>query len=76
MSLTDLEIVIEKDDVLVMVLPPPTIAVQAVTIPDMHIIMAGNVGPPGPQGKWVSMTQAEYDALSVHDPDTLYVIVL
>jgi hypothetical protein len=38
----------------------------------------GPVGPPGPPGaaaKWAQLTQAQYDALSPPDPNTLYVIV-
>lgn len=36
---------------------------------------AGSIGPPGPQGQWISLTQAEYDALNPPDPAVLYVIV-
>lgn len=36
---------------------------------------AGPPGPPGVSGAWVSMTQAEYDAIPMKDPNTLYVIV-
>jgi len=36
---------------------------------------AGVQGPTGPAAVWVQMTQAEYDALAVKDPNTLYVIV-
>lgn len=75
MSLIDLEIDIQKDDVLVTVPPLPTVNLQAVTIPDFQVILAGNVGPPGPQGQWVALTQAEYDLLSPPDPETLYVII-
>jgi len=39
----------------------------------------GPAGPTGPAGaagdQWVELTQAEYDALPVKDPDTLYVVV-
>lgn len=35
----------------------------------------GPPGPPGPQAQWVQMTQAEYNALPVKDPNTLYVII-
>jgi hypothetical protein len=35
----------------------------------------GPQGPPGPEGQWLAMTQAEYDALSTKDPETLYVII-
>lgn len=43
--------------------------------PVVPIIAAANVGPQGPPGQWTKMTQAEFDALPVKDPDTLYVIV-
>jgi hypothetical protein len=59
------------------IIPPPVVNVQVVP-PGVLVIAAGNVGPRGPQGsqgQWVSLTQAEYDALSPPDPDTLYVIV-
>jgi hypothetical protein len=35
----------------------------------------GPPGPAGPPGIWTRMTQAEYDALPIKDPDTLYIIV-
>ena len=35
----------------------------------------GPTGPPGPPVNFVVLTQAEFDALSPPDPDTLYVIV-
>lgn len=38
----------------------------------------GPPGPPGPQGAqatWTQLTQAQYDALPVKDPNMLYVIV-
>ena len=34
----------------------------------------GPIGPQGESGLWWSGTQAEYDAIPVKDPDTLYVI--
>ena len=34
----------------------------------------GPPGPAGPPGKTLVMTQAEYDALPVKDPETLYII--
>ena len=34
----------------------------------------GPAGPPGNDAQWVSMTQAQYDALPTKDPNTLYVI--
>lgn len=92
MSMSPVEVVVtaQKDDILVTVVKPPTAQIQAVSIPGMQVIAAGNVGPPGPvgpvgpqgeigpigpQGQWESMTQAEYDALGTPDPDTLYVII-
>lgn len=85
MSLIELQIIAEKDDVFVTVQDPPVINVQAVSTssinlqavgsPGIIVVAAGNFGPPGPAGQWVSMTQAEYNALSSPDPDTLYVIV-
>ena len=56
------------------IIPPPVIEVQLVP-PNVVVIAAGNVGPPGPAGQWVSLTQAQYDALSPPDPNTLYIIV-
>lgn len=76
MSLVDLEITTLKEDVLIIVQKPPTVTIEALTVPDVTVLAAGNVGPPGPPGKWVAMTQAEYNALSPKDPTTLYVIVL
>jgi hypothetical protein len=35
----------------------------------------GPQGPPGAAAKWAQLTQAQYDALSPPDPNTLYVIV-
>lgn len=35
----------------------------------------GVQGVPGPQGAWVQMTQAQYDALAVKDPNVLYIII-
>ena len=37
--------------------------------------VTGPAGPPGPEGKWVAMTQANFDALPVKDPDVLYIII-
>ena len=42
---------------------------------DVTVGTPGPKGPPGPEGQWVSMTYAEYQALPVIDPDVLYVIV-
>lgn len=59
----------------------PDVDLIVESTPDV-IVMASNSmgppgppGPPGPQGQWESMTQAEYDALTLPDPETLYVIV-
>lgn len=71
----DLIIVVEKEDVVVKLEPQPSVEIDAVNTTDVITILAGNVGSPGPQGKWTSMTQAEFDALTVVDPDTLYVII-
>lgn len=46
--------------------------------PEILIVGSGNMGPQGPagaDGQWLALTQAEYDALSPPDPQTLYVIV-
>ena len=56
----------------------PSAQVVIELAPDVIVLTAGNVGPPGPpgpSGQWESLTQAEYDALSPPDPETLYVIV-
>lgn len=52
----------------------PSVDLTIDTSPDAIIVLAGNVGPPGPQGQWVSMTQAEYDEI-LPDPNVLYVII-
>lgn len=75
MSHAELQIVAQKDDLTVTIVPPPVANVEAVTSPDVVVMLAGNVGPPGPQGQWVALTQAEYDALIPPDPDTLYIII-
>jgi hypothetical protein len=41
-------------------------------------VPTGKPGPPGPPGEdaqWARMTRAEFDALPVKDPNTLYVII-
>jgi Domain of unknown function (DUF4082) len=41
-------------------------------------VIGSLIGPPGPKGDpalWVELTQAEYDALPVKDPNTLYIII-
>lgn len=75
MSHIELQVAAQKDDVVVTVAPPPPVQIQALSTPGLMVIAAGNVGPPGPQGQWVALTQAEYDALSPPDPETLYVII-
>lgn len=48
------------------------------TMPEVVVVGSNNLGPQGPQGEdgqWLALTQAEYDALSPPDPDTLYVII-
>lgn len=90
MSHAELQIVAQKDDVVISVESPPPVNLTAVNAPGILVIAAGNVGPmgpsgpkgdigptgpEGPQGKWLSLTQAEYDSLSPPDPSTLYVIV-
>jgi hypothetical protein len=48
---------------------PPVVVVEMLT---------GQPGAPGEDGtdaNWTQMTQAQYDALVVKDPTTLYVIV-
>lgn len=75
MSHAELQVTAQKDDVVITVMQPPPVQIQAVSAPSLMVIAAGNVGPPGPQGQWVALTQAEYDALSPPDPETLYVII-
>lgn len=71
MSLTEFQIA----DVTLRIDDPESVSLQSVTSPEVVVIAAGNVGPPGPQGKWRALTQSEYDAISVPDPDVLYVII-
>jgi hypothetical protein len=59
----------------------PTVGIVAQTSLPGPIGPTGPLGPTGPQGPmgppgetWVVMTQTEYDALPVKDPDTLYII--
>lgn len=75
MSLTELQITAEKDEIFVSIEIPPSVNVTAASTPELNVILAGNIGPPGPQGQWVSLTQAEYNALNPPDSETLYVIV-
>lgn len=61
---------------------------STITIPDETVLITapvdqpividagkGSPGPPGQDAFWVQMTQAQYDALAIKDPNTLYVIV-
>ena len=75
MSHAEIQVTAQKDDILVTVVKPAPVQFTVASIPGMQVIAAGNIGPPGPAGQWVSMTQAEYDALTELDPETLYVIV-
>jgi hypothetical protein len=75
MSLTEFNIVIEKKEVVVSIEPPKSATIQTSVNPNVLILAAGNVGPPGPAGKWEAMTQNEYDLLNPPDPDTLYIII-
>jgi len=74
-SSVPVQVVALKDEILVTVAQPPSVQILAASVTGMQVIAAGNVGPPGPPGQWISMTQAEYNALVEIDPDTLYVIV-
>jgi hypothetical protein len=50
----------------------------SVSSPEIVLVGSGIMGPqgpPGPEGQWLALTQAEYDALSPPDPETLYVII-
>jgi len=51
------------------------ISIDVPEAPDIIVGMPGPTGPPGPQGQWEALTQAQYDALDPPDFDTLYVIV-
>ena len=75
MSHAEIQVTAQKDDILVTVVKPTPAQFAVASIPGMQVIAAGNIGPPGPQGQWVSMTLAEYQALVEIDPETLYVIV-
>lgn len=47
-------------------------------VPEVVVVGSGALGPqgpPGPEGQWEALTQAEYDALNPPDPETLYVII-
>lgn len=75
MSHIELVVTAIKDEVLVTVEKSPSVVLQAPPTPGIAIIAAGNVGPPGPPGKWEALTQSEYDLLTPPDPNTLYVII-
>jgi len=54
------------------------IEVLVESTPEILIVGSGNMGPQGPpgaDGEWLALTQAEYDVLSPPDPNTLYVII-
>lgn len=64
--------------------PAVTVEVTETPRPVIDIPQQGPPGPPGPPGPqgppgvsaaWQQMTLAEYNALPVKDPNTLYVIV-
>lgn len=79
MSHTDLTVTVEKEqDIEITVEAERAVTVQTPATPGIAVVLAGNVGPPGPPGlagQWISLTQSEYDALSPPDPDVLYVII-
>lgn len=75
MSPTDLIVIAKKKDIVVTVQPPSSIPIRTPANPSIIVIAAGNVGPPGPSGKWEALTQNEYDLLTPPDPDTLYIII-
>lgn len=63
---------------LIVDLTEQTVDLSLVEEPGLIVVATGNIGPrgpEGPQGQWEALTQAEYDALSPPDADTLYVIV-
>lgn len=78
MSHIDLTVTAEKQDIDVSVEPQRVIEVQTPITAGIEVVLAGNIGPPGPPGlagQWLSLTQSEYDALDPPDPDVLYVII-
>lgn len=69
----------ETEEVKVIVNEEPSV-INLTVDPEPDVIIVGSAqvgpqGPPGPPGQWISMTQAEYDALDPPDPEVLYVIV-
>lgn len=75
MSHAELIVTADKRDFSVVVEPSRSIELETTTIPDILVIAAGNVGPPGPSGKWEALTQNEYDMLNPPNPDILYIII-
>ena len=75
MSADEIRVTAVKEEVYLTVDKPLPATVRAMAEPGIKVIAAGNVGPPGPQGQWVAMSQAEYNALPAKNPATLYVIV-
>lgn len=75
MSHAELIVTADKKDFTVVVEPSKSIKLETETTPNVMVIAAGNVGPPGPAGKWKAMTQFEYDMLDPPDPDILYIII-
>ena len=64
-------------DVAVRANSPASVEIISITQPTVSIV-ATNTGPRGPQGEsgqWIALTQDEYDAISIPDPDVLYVII-
>ena len=53
--------------------PQPIIEVVRQETPVVEVIIAE--GPQGPPGQWIQMTQAQYNALPIKDPNTLYIII-
>lgn len=69
MSPADVQITfVDADETLLQLVQTPDIVIQGAAA-------LGPQGPPGPVGPWMSLTQAEYDALDPPDPDVLYVII-
>lgn len=71
----DIFVDIEQEVTTVIVEAEKVVDVETYSSPGVIVVAAGNVGPPGPPGKWLALTQSEYDALTPPDPDTLYVII-
>lgn len=71
LSVTARDAVIERT---VSIEPVATVEV-VVAPPTIYAVASAAVGPVGPPGLWTQMTQAQYDALPMKDPQTLYVII-